>query len=348
MDTPITRKLSPSRPLVAALALGIVVVVGIADYATGYEITFSIFYLVAIILAAWFVGRGFAIWVSVLSVAVAVGGDIAAGAPSKLVPAWNASITFGFYLLFVQLLARLKSFQEELEKKVGERTAELTGEMATRQKLEQELLSVSEREQHRIGNELHDSLCQHLTSTALAGQVLREKLEARKSPETPDAIRVVELIEDGIGLARSLARGLFPVLLDKQGLLSALNELAATTREFSKLECVFESDELVSVDDAATATHLFRIAQEAVRNAVKHSGAGRIVIRCSEDEDGVRLEVRDDGGGISERSGGKAPGMGLGLQVMRHRASMIGAAFDIRSDDRGTVVSCLVRPGNPA
>jgi signal transduction histidine kinase len=346
MDAWTIRKFPQSRPLVAGIALGFVVLVGIADYVTGFEITFSIFYLLPIILAAWFVGSGFAIWVAVLSVAVAVGGDIKAGETysSRLVPVWNASITFVFYLLFVWLLMRLKSFQGQLEKKVSERTAALANEMATREKLEQELLSVSEREQQRIGNDLHDSLCQHLTSAALAGQVLEEKLAARKSPEIPDAVRVVELIEEGIELARSLARGLFPVLLDKQGLMSALNELAATTREISKAGCVFESDEMVSLDDTAKATHLFRIAQEAVRNAVKHSGARKIAIQCSEDEEGIRLEVRDDGAGIPGQSGEKHQGMGL--QIMKHRAAMIGATLDIRSDAHGTAVTCVVSPEN--
>jgi signal transduction histidine kinase len=341
MENGITRAFSRSRLLPVFTALAIVGVVGVADYVTGYEITFSIFYLLAIVLAAWFVGRGFAICVSVLSVGVALAGDLAAGAvySSRFVPAWNASITFAFYLLFVWLLASLKSFQQQLEEKVRERTSALTGEMIKRETLEKELLAVSEREQQRIGNDLHDSLCQHLTATALAGEVLEEKLSAKSLPEAADASHIIELVEEGIGMARSMARGLFPVQLVAEGLMSALEELARTTTEISKIDCSFESGHQILIYDADTATHLFRIAQETVRNAVKHSGAGHIVISFVEDQEKITLSVKDDGKGLP---GSLPDKRGMGLQIMKHRASIIGASFDICSDERGTVVTCVL------
>ncbi len=335
-----------SQSLAWIVALGIVLLIGIIDYATGYEISVTIFYLLAIALAAWFAGIRGGVVISVLSVTATLVGDIAAGASysSKLVPLWNAGITGGFYLLFVWLLKLLKSAQEELEKNVRERTAELTAEMERRQKLEEELLFVSEREQQRIGHDLHDSLCQHLTATALAGQVLAEKLACRSSPEITDAQHVARLIEEGIDIARSVARGLFPTLLEKQGLMSALSELAVTTSEFSGIECLLESGIPVMLQNSSKAAHLFRIAQEAVRNAVQHSGGRTILIGFTENESGILLMVRDDGHGLTALP---SDDKGMGLQIMRHRAAMIGASFDLQSDSCGTVVTCQLGRETP-
>src|SRR5271170_4667024 len=125
-----------SSTLLAVVALGIVAVIGFADFITGFETSFSIFYLLAIGLAAWFVGRGFAIFISILSVVVSLGGDLARGAhfSSPLVPAWNAIILIAFYLVVVWLLAILRSFQRELEARVQQRTAALKKEIAGRER----------------------------------------------------------------------------------------------------------------------------------------------------------------------------------------------------------------------
>src|SRR5271165_1988590 len=112
--------------------------------------------------------------------------------------------------------------------------------MAERERLERELLEISEREQRRIGHDLHDSLCQHLTGAALAGQVLEEKLAARRLPEAGDASKVVELVEEGISLSRKLAKGLHPIEMEAEGLMQALEELVATSTELFKVSCRFE------------------------------------------------------------------------------------------------------------
>src|SRR5262245_61882659 len=202
-----------SRAFFVLAALGIVLAVGLVDFATRWEFSFSVFYLLAVGLAAWRVGRGFGFFISVLSVAVSLVGDFAT-APryaSSLQPYWNASIVLAFYSIVVWLLVSLRSLQQELEARVRHRTAALTNEMGERQRLETELLEISEREQRRIGHDLHDSLCQHLTGAALAGQVLEGKLAAQGRPETTDANKVIELIEQGIALSRKLAKGLHPI-----------------------------------------------------------------------------------------------------------------------------------------
>jgi signal transduction histidine kinase len=322
-----------------AATLLIVVVVGMIDYLSGYEISFSVFYLAAIALATWSIGKGFGRFVSVLSVVSWLVGDLAAGAKysKPFVPIWNVMIELVFYLVLVEVLASLRALQRQLEGKVVERTAALTEEMTKRQALEKELLAAGERERQRIGHDLHDSLCQHLTGTALAGQVLGEKLAAKSLPEEKDAVRVVGLIEDGITLARNLARGLAPVELEAEGLMAALHELAQSTKERFKVDCQFASPGSVLIDDPATSTHLFRIAQEAVTNAIKHGRARRINITLFVEADEVNLEVSDDGAGFRMPS---AEDKGMGLHIMQHRAAMIGATLTILKRPPGTVVTC--------
>jgi signal transduction histidine kinase len=324
--------------------VAVVVVVGSADYVTGHEILFSTFYMVAVGYSAWFVGRTFATVISVLSVGASLVGDLAAGAAYShpFVPAWNALITLTTYLVVVWLLSSLRNLYRELEERVTQRTMALTQEMSERARLEWEILEVSERERRRIGHDLHDSLGQHLTGTALAGQVLQEKLAARMYPEATAAARIVTLIEEAIGLTRSMARGLHPVEVEGGGLTEGLRELAATVSTRFDLSCEFEGDGSVSIEDPSHATHLYRIAQEAISNAIKHGKARRVTIAVRRERDGVRLSVRDDGVGIAEPS---AHGQGMGLRIMAHRARMIGSTLTIRRDPRGgTLVECVL-PG---
>lgn len=323
--------------LVGLAALGLV---GLVDYLTGFEIMFSVFYLLEVGLAAWYVGRGFGLVMSILSVGVWIGGDMAAGArySNALVPVWNALILMVFYFIVVWLLTSLRSLHNELETRVQQRTQALTREMAERQRLEEEILQVSEREQRRIGHDLHDSLCQHLTATALAGQVLRERLAGKALPEASDAKKVVELVEDGIDLARNLARGLYPVEMDAEGLMAAFQELAANITKATKVRCVFECDAPVLIHNDAVAAHLYRIAQEAVRNAIAHGKPKRVGLNLSERNGMVKLTVEDDGVGLPE---GTQDNSGLGIRIMAHRAVMVGGTFTIEpAPTGGTIVTC--------
>ncbi len=329
-----------SRTSLIIAGLMVLAMIGIVDYLTGFELLFSVFYLLEVALAAWFVGKAFGLLMSVLSVAVWIGGDVAAGAhySNLVVPIWNAVILMAFYFIVVWLLTRLRSLHNELEARVGERTQALTREMAERQRLEEEILKVSEREQRRIGHDLHDNLCQHLTATALAGQVLGERLAAKSLAEARDAVHVVEMVEDGIDLARNLARGLYPVEMDAEGLMTAFQQLANNIAKGTKVRCVFECDHPVLIHNDATATHLYRITQEAVRNAISHARAKRIGINLSEENGVIKLTIEDDGIGLPEDL---QKSDGLGIRIMAHRAAIVGATFAIEpAPTGGTIVSC--------
>jgi signal transduction histidine kinase len=332
----------PPRQLAVAATLVMLVVVGAADYLTGHEILFSTFYLVPVTMAAWLVGAAFAVTISVLSVGAWLIGDFAAGAvySHAYVPAWNAAIILAFYLVVVTLINRLRLMQRNLEERVRTRTIALTEEIAERERLEREILEVGERERRRIGRDLHDSLGQLLTGTALAGQVLHERLDARASDEAADASRLVSLVEEAIELTRGLSRGLDPVEIEGGGLTQGLRELVAHTRSLTPMRCEYRGDPAVEIGDSFAATHLYRIAQEAITNAIKHGHAQAVAVSLERVEGRLRLTVRDDGIGIPEPAQ-RHPGMGL--RIMAHRAAVMGGTFEARSMiPRGTVVMCEV------
>ncbi len=333
-----------SRPILILTCFGILGLVGVIDYLAGFEIVFSVFYLLGVGFATWFVGRGFGLFMSVMSVGTWIVGDLAAGArfSSSFIPIWNATILLVFYFIVVWLLARLHDFHAELEDRVRQRTVALTKEMAERERLEKEILEVSESEQRRIGHDLHDSLCQHLTATAVAGQVLEEKLASKSLAEAADANKIVELVEDGIALTRNLARGISPVEMEAEGLMMAFQELAANITRMSKLTCTFDCDSRVLIDDAVTATNLYRIAQEAVSNAIRHGKPKNILISLVHLGGAIVLTVEDDGTGLPETW---QENQGLGTRIMAHRAAMIGASFSIEPNPTGgTFVKCSLSP----
>ena len=331
---------SRPRPLLVVIGLAILALVGVVDYLTGFELSFSVFYLLGIVFATWFVGKGFGLAISVLSVVVSLVGDIAAGAKysSLIVPIWNVLILAGFYFIVVWLVANLRVSQKQLEQKVQQRTLSLTHEIAERERLEKEVLEVSEREQRRIGHDLHDGLCQHWAATAMAGQVLNEKLAAKSLPEAADAREIVKLAENGITLTRNLAHGISPAEMETEGLVNALHELAANVSQMFKVRCAFECDSPPAIHDTAAATHLYRVAQEAVQNAVRHGKPGQIIISLAGRKERVELTVEDDGVGLPDDWQKQR---GLGTRIMAHRAAMIGGNFSIEPNPTGgTFVKC--------
>jgi signal transduction histidine kinase len=203
---------------------------------------------------------------------------------------------------------------------------------------------VADRERHRLGQELHDSLGQHLTGTALAAQVLKEKLALRSASETAEAEKVVRYVEQGIDLTRNLARGFFSPELDADGLTVALQGLAENITERFGIDCIFEGEESPPIHDSAIATQLYRIAQEAVANSIKHAAAQRITIRLAMSRSELSLAISDDGIGFPDRL---PRSEGLGLQLMRHGASLAGASLDVRRNgQRGTIVTCKLNLQN--
>jgi signal transduction histidine kinase len=331
-----------SRKALVVACLFLVGVVGYIDYLTGYERPLVLFYLLPISLAAWFGSFRTALGIAVVSIAVSMLSDVAAGVPA--LGFWNAGMAFVSYALFAGLLSKLRTLVGELDRRVQERTAALQREVAERQRLDQEIAQVADRERRRLGQDLHDRLGQHLTGTALAAQVLKEKLGAKSAPEAADAERLVQYVEEGIDLTRNLARGFFSPELEADGLSVALEGLAENISERFAINCIFHGQESIPVRDSAVATQLYRIAQEAATNAAKHAGAQQIDIGVTMDGSELTLAIQDDGIGFPDKL---SDSKGLGLRLMRHGAALIGATLSVRRNGRsGTVATCKLRVPN--
>jgi PAS domain S-box-containing protein len=211
-------------------------------------------------------------------------------------------------------------------------------DITERKRLEREILAVSEREQQRIGQDLHDDLCQRLAGIQLMSDVLQRDLLAKAKPEADQAGLIAARIRDAIANTKNIARGLSPVALESNDLMVALQELAENSAKLFQTICEFRFDEFVAVDDNTVATHLYRIAQEAVTNAVKHGGARKIVISLVQSEGKCILTITDDGRGFLEPY---AKSQGTGLQIMKYRAAAIGASLTVRSAGGGGIcVNC--------
>jgi signal transduction histidine kinase len=238
----------------------------------------------------------------------------------------------------------LRRANNELELRVRERTAslgranvELSREINERNRLERELLTVTEREQRRLGQDLHDDLCQELAAIAFMTRALATRLTGRQIEEATHVDRIAGLVNGAVTHARNIARGLHPVELDSGGLMAALRDL--TTRVNSDVRCEFECKKPVAVSESDVALNLYRIAQEAVTNAVKHSRARHIVVALNRIRDETVLTVRDDGAGLPR--GSRNGNRGMGMHLMKYRARTIGASLSIKTvKPSGTQVSC--------
>ena len=205
-------------------------------------------------------------------------------------------------------------------------------DITERKRLEKEILEISEREQRRIGQDLHDGLCQHLAGIEMLSQVLAQKLSTKSKDASARATEIAKAVREGISQTRLLARGLSPVTLEAEGLMSALTELALNTEKMFHVRCVLDCPEVVKFDDHAAATHLFRIAQEAVSNALKHGKAKNISIHLTEAATHLHLHVDDDGIGFPEKF---STGTGMGLRIMQSRIGMVGGTLTVERPPAG-------------
>ncbi len=211
-------------------------------------------------------------------------------------------------------------------------------DVTERKRLEREIINVAQAEQQRIGQDLHDTLGQQLTGISFLAKALEQRLAAQVPAEAGQAAMISQMINEAIARTRALARGLSPIAVRAGGLPKALYELASGVERVFGLACRVELDDEARVGDEAVATHVYRIAQEAVNNAVKHARASSIRVRLSQRDGTVRLVVEDDGVGLPEL---RDDAEGLGLRIMGYRARMIGGRLDVRRGETGgTRVVC--------
>lgn len=256
-------------------------------------------------------------------------------------PERSAALVALLSCLLAALLLRMAGRTRRIEALVRQRTVELAaanqalqGAMEDRRKLEDEVLRIAGREKARIGSDLHDSLGQKLTGAMYLFGAYRQRAGAPDEATAADAAQIAATLKDAVTQVRRIARGLAPVTLTENGLADALRHLAGESQTLFQKPVEFFAEREGQPHNAGTAEHLYLIAQEAVNNAARHSGATRIVITLDYDERGGELTIEDNGHGLSTPAPSDDLG-GSGLRIMRHRAEVFGGELFIEPTPGG-------------
>jgi len=213
-------------------------------------------------------------------------------------------------------------------------------DISNRRRLEQEVLRISEQERRRVGQDLHDGLGQMLTGIGLISRSIANRMEDAGSPFAEDLFEMTDLVRDADRQARDIARGMVQVELDGDGMSVALRNLCKNVEKFFSISCTFVEDGNPEVPNSSIASNLFRIAQEAVSNAVKHGRASEVTVTIKGAENVLELLIEDNGVGFPETLKEER---GMGVDIMGYRARVINARLSIQAEQgRGTMVRCVL------
>jgi len=265
----------------------------------------------------------------------------------------------GVVISFIDITERKKAelkldkINSLLEKRIKERTHELVESnkrlkknIAEEEQLKREILNLSEQERWNIGQNLHDELGQMLTGTRLIGENLALKLKEEDPELAKTAVEIVDLIKKSDEYVRYMTEGILPVELESNGLSVALKKLIEHTKSHHNLDCELVMSKNILINDNTISTNLFRIAQEAVHNTVKHAEAKHLKVHLKKHNHQYSLIITDDGIGFSPKENKKNPS-GMGSKIIQYRAQMIGAKLKVQSKPKhGTTVTCTIKEPN--
>jgi len=317
--------LSFLAPLITALVLCFV------DYLTDWEFSFFVFYAIPILLGVWWVGRKAGYWLALICGILWWAANYDSH-PYETVPGylWAAMSRVIFFCLVCYAATAVLTRQQADAARIQV--------LEERRQLEQDLVMLSEHQQQRIGQDLHDGLCQHLAAISMAASALAQDLQEQGSEAAQDARLIQQSIGEAVAEARGLARGILPVYVDQHGLAVALAEMAKSTTRLTGANITVEETGDVRISRPEVAMHLYRIAQEAVANAVRHGQARHIRIGLSAEPGSIVLNITDDGRGFPLNLPHER---GMGLRTMRYRAGMIRARLAFSPPGReGASIRC--------
>jgi signal transduction histidine kinase len=319
-------------------ALTLLFAISWLDLTTGHQVSLVLFYTAPIVFAVWLCDNKSVFVVAGLAGVLWSWADLVPGHSysSGTVQTWEITIRFAFF--FLVGLAGIAVREQQRASNARISLLEHT------QRLEKQIIEVSEYEQQRIGRDLHDGLCQFLAAIGCAATSLKIDLKQQRLDKlAADASEIEKLLSESVKQARDLSHGLVPVQLDEAGLPAALHELAASTTRLLPVKCTFESAGQGGASQSGKATHLYRIAQEAIHNATKHGKAHKIDIRLSANPSATSLSIADDGIGFSKNGNAMD---GVGISIMRYRANIMDGEFAIEAGSGGgTTVSCTILTG---
>lgn len=306
-------------------------IIGFLDTITPWEFSLFILYSVPVFVAAWGLGRRTAIGFAILATLLSCLANLESHPYALPGYAWS-NVNRLVALLFVAICGATMRDYREAARKRGE-ALERTRE------LEREIVRTSEREQMRIGQDLHDGVCQSLAAINCAAECLKVELEHSGLRYATTVGEIQQMLSTTTVEARSLARGIFPVQLDVHGLSAALSELVATTYKLRHSSVSFETSGEVDVREPETAMHLYRITQEALSNAMRHANATHVRVRLVGDGEKLIVSVSDDGCG----SATQIRPDGMGFRTMQYRAKLIGAEIKVLTERAaGTTIRCTL------
>jgi signal transduction histidine kinase len=323
------------RALIVAEMAATLFVIAAFDFVTDYKIRLGLLYAVPIFVLARFCSKKWGIAAAVSASLIWWYVNWSTGDPilhSSVGGAWETSRHFGFFSIvaLVGCVLRTKS----------DIAADRIALLERSRRLEREIVNISEAQQRRIGQDLHDGLCQYLAGLTCGASSLRddlEKLEVRAEADT--ANELVKLLQDAVVQTRDLAHELVPAKVKRLGLVLALESLAQSVGRLHGVTCSFQFHGGSPNWDEQAAIHLYRIAQEAINNATRHGRARNILVFLEAVDHSISLRVLDDGVGVSQSCS-----EGVGLRIMRYRARSIGGEVTVeRRNGPGTTVSCTVR-----
>jgi signal transduction histidine kinase len=302
--------------------------------------TLTVLYAIPISILAWYAGALAAFSLTVATILITAGLNYHIGVFLSPMAIVLELIRLAFFVFLSLTIPAFRSLQTHLHSVAKDRDVALANEIATRRKLEQEMLDSAERKQRGIGRDMHDGLSQHLIATAMISYAHAQRLSASQSEEAENAHKIVELVEQATTLARAISEALHPIEMSGNDLMSALEKFASTTSELFGIQCQFECPVPVIVDGPSTAEHLFRITQEGVSNAIRHGRATKVDISLQEIDTRIVLSVSDNGVGLPDSLSDRK---GMGLQIMSARSQFIGGQFSLsRKVLGGTNLTCLV------
>jgi signal transduction histidine kinase len=328
-----------SRAWISAEMTACLLVIGFLDFATSYQIRLLPFYAGPIFVLGWFCGARYGIAAALFSGVIWWCANWFNGDPDlhHWIQVWEVGRHVGSFLVVALIGSALRSRSDIAAGRIAL--------LEHSQRLEHEIVNISEAEQRRIGQDLHDGICQYLAALTCSASSLRDDLRNAGLPDSAEtAAELARRLQDAVVQTRDLARELVPAHVGQVGLVVALEALAQSVSRLQGIRCTFRPERAAVKCGEQTAAHLYRVAQEAINNAARHGKARHIAVSLKTEGDLITLRVQDDGIGISP-----AASTGMGLAIMGYRARLGGGELKIEQPaGGGTLILCTARTGSSA